>query len=90
MPITPFLDEGHFDAETKRVMGVTFESARASLQLSDVSDRVVEIVAKKIIELAKAGEHNPDVVCERALAELGHARPHGVVAALQQVSQIQR
>jgi hypothetical protein len=53
-----------------------------------VSDRVVEIVAKKIIALAKAGEQNPDALCERALAELGQVRPHDVVAG--RSSQIQR
>ena len=71
MPITPFLKGENFDPETKRIMGVAFEAARSSLRLSDVSDRVVEVVAKKIIELAKAGERNPDLLCERALADLG-------------------
>jgi hypothetical protein len=71
MPITPFLNGEHFDPETKRIVGVAFEAARSSLRLSDVSDRVVEVVAKKIIELAKAGERNPDLLCERALADLG-------------------
>jgi hypothetical protein len=71
MPITPFLNGEHFDSETTRIMGVAFEAARASLHLSDVSDRFVEVVAKKIIELAKAGERNPDLLCERALAGLG-------------------
>jgi hypothetical protein len=71
MPITPFLEGENFDPETRRIMGVAFEAARSSLRLSDVSDRVAEIVAKKIIELAKAGERNPDLLCERALADLG-------------------
>jgi hypothetical protein len=72
-------------------MGVAFEAARASLHLSDVSGRVVEIVAKKIIELAKAGEHNPDALCERALAELGHRPSRDAIARpVQQASQIQR
>jgi hypothetical protein len=34
-------------------MGLAFEAARASLHLSDVSGRVVEIVAKKIKNLPK-------------------------------------
>jgi len=71
MPISSFLNGERFDAETKRVMGVAFETARASLHLSDVSDRVAGVVARKIIELAKAGERNPDLLCERALADLG-------------------
>jgi hypothetical protein len=51
MPITPFLDGEHFDAETKRVMGVAFESTIAALRLADRSDPVVGIVAQKIIDL---------------------------------------
>jgi hypothetical protein len=90
MPITPFIDGENFDAETKRVMDVAFDAARASLHLADVPDRVVEIVARKIIALAKAGERNPDALCERALAELGNAPPRDPVArAAQQASQIQ-
>jgi len=36
---------------------------------------VVAIIAKKIIELAKAGEHNPDLLCERALMDLRESPP---------------
>jgi len=70
MPITPYLDGISFDPETKRVMGVAFEMARAALRLSDSSDPVVAIVARKIIALAKDGERNPDLLCEKALTSL--------------------
>jgi hypothetical protein len=53
MPITRFLNAEHFEAETQRVMRVAFEAARASLHRSDVSDRVVEIVAKRSSNLPK-------------------------------------
>jgi hypothetical protein len=33
----------------------------------DRDDPANAVVAKRIIELAKAGEHNPDLLCERAL-----------------------
>jgi hypothetical protein len=70
MPITPYLDGHTFDAETKRVMGVAFEITRAALRLEDRDDLVVAIIAKKIIELTKAGERNPDLLCERVLKDL--------------------
>jgi hypothetical protein len=70
-PIIPFLNGERFDAETKRVMGVAFELARAALRVSDSAHAVLPHVANKIIELAKAGEHNPDLLCERALTDLG-------------------
>jgi hypothetical protein len=33
------------------------------------------LIAKKIIELAKAGERNPDLLCERALKDLRESPP---------------
>jgi hypothetical protein len=70
MPITPYLDGISFDHETKRVMGVAFEMARTALRRSDSGDPVVAIVARKIIALAKDGEINPDLLCDKALMGL--------------------
>lgn len=69
MPITPFLGDMSFDPETKRVMGVALEMARVALGPADRGDAADEIIAKRIIELAKAGERNPDLLCEGALKE---------------------
>ena len=70
MPITPYLDNTKFDPEATRVMGVAFEMVRVALGLADGGDLANQIVAKRIIELAKAGELNPDLLCERALKEI--------------------
>src|SRR5262249_51171729 len=51
------LDDFDVDPETKRVLGVALEKTRASLGLAD--DFANGIIAKRLIELAKAGEHNP-------------------------------
>ena len=75
MPITPYLDGHHFDLETKRVMGVAFEMAKAALRLEDRGDAVVTDLAHKIIELAKGGELNPDLLCEGALASFNEGPP---------------
>jgi hypothetical protein len=56
MPITQFLDSPKFDPETKRVVGVAFEMAGAALQLDDQGNLTNERIAKRIIELAKAGD----------------------------------
>ena len=71
MSITPYL--GDFDAnpETKRVLGVALEMTRVSLGLAD--DFADGIIAKRIVDRAKAGERNPDLLCQGALDELrGH------------------
>jgi hypothetical protein len=75
MPITPFLDDTKFDPEAKRVLSVAFEMARVALRLADRGDLTNEIIAKRIIELAKAGERNPDLLCEGVLKEFGERRP---------------
>jgi hypothetical protein len=75
MPITSYLDGQQFAPETKRVMGVAFEMARAALHLEDRADPVIAIVAYKIIALAKGGELNPDRLCERALAGITNQPP---------------
>jgi hypothetical protein len=70
MPIAPYLDGMSFQPEAKRVMGVAFEMVCVALRLADRRDLANEIIARRIIELAKAGEHNPDLLCEHVLKEL--------------------
>jgi hypothetical protein len=69
MPIAPFLGGLTFDPETKRIMGVAFEMACAALRLADRGDFANEIIARRIIELAKRGERNADLLCENVLKE---------------------
>jgi hypothetical protein len=68
MPITPYLDGHKFDPETMRVMGVAFEMTRVALGLADRGDLANEIIAKRIIALAKAGGRNPDLLCEEGIS----------------------
>jgi hypothetical protein len=69
MPLTPFLKGIAFNPEATRAMGVAFEKVCAALRLVDRADPIVELVAKKIIELAQQGELNPDLLCEGVLKE---------------------
>jgi len=71
-----FFDSSEFDPETKRVMAVAFEMARAALQLGDQSI-LWERIAKKIIELTKTSELNPDVLCEAVLKEFANTCRRG-------------
>ena len=72
MSITSYLlDDFDVDPETKRVLGVALEMTRVSLGLAD--NFADGIIAKRIVELAKAGERNPDLLCEGAIEQLrGH------------------
>jgi hypothetical protein len=74
MPITEYLDGHSFDPESRRVMGVALEMARAAVRLADQTDAITEILAKRIIALAKDGLRDPNLLCEWALDEL-HGQP---------------
>ena len=64
--ITPYLDEFDADPEIRRLLAVALEMR--------VSDNLADgIIAKQILELARAGEWHPDVLCEGVLKTLrGH------------------
>jgi hypothetical protein len=67
MPISRFLNGRHLDFETRRLIGVAFEIARAAVRYAGRTDLTDEAIAARIIELAKAGERDPNVLCEAAL-----------------------
>ena len=46
---------------------LAFHKACAILQLSDEDDAFTELVAEKIIEVAKTAESDPERLCSRAL-----------------------
>jgi len=71
MAIATYLDDFDADLETKRVLGIALERTRVSLGLVDkFADG---LIAKQIVELARAGERHPDLLCEDALEKLrGH------------------
>ena len=71
MPITPYLGGFDVDPGTHRALGVALEMTRVSLGLAD--DFADGIITKRIVDRAKAGERNPDLLCQGALEELrGH------------------
>jgi hypothetical protein len=75
MSLTQYLDGHSFDPETRRIMGIAFEMARAALRLTDRSDPITEMLAKRIIALAKDGLRDPDLLCEWALDDVRKQPP---------------
>jgi hypothetical protein len=70
MPITPFLDGERFDLEGERVLRLAFEMVCLALWTGDCDDCVKQAIATKLIALAKAGERNPDRLCEEAVKDI--------------------
>ena len=64
MPIRSHLNGHRFDPETMRLMGIAYEMTLISLRLVDRGDIVNNVVAQKLIEIAKAGERDPERLCK--------------------------
>jgi hypothetical protein len=59
VPIYQLLQRGAFEPELIATMGDVFEDVLRTLGLVDRQDPLTEMVAKKVIELAQNGEHDP-------------------------------
>jgi hypothetical protein len=60
-----------FDPEDVVRLTAAYEDALRVLKLTNRDDPITETVAKKIIEIAKAGERDPIVLRRLALEQLG-------------------
>ncbi len=76
MPISPFLNGHRLGSEDRRIVGVAFEMVCIALRIGDSDDGVKQAIATKIIDLAKAGERNPDILCEQALKDIRSPPPN--------------
>jgi len=68
----PFM-KGHpvFEPEATQAMSVAFEGVCQFLNLADEANREREIVAVRIVELARQGERDPVRLHDRVLREAG-------------------
>ena len=71
MAIYRLLREAAFNPEQVERMMAAYEAALKKLKLVDRSDPVTELIASKIIEIARSGERSAMAICDRALEELG-------------------
>ena len=61
-----------FDPTATHVMGQAFDCACRSLhEIGQLDNALKEVIAKRIVELARDGERDPDKLCEHALQTLG-------------------
>jgi hypothetical protein len=68
MPIRRFLrGDAAFGPDDLAAMGAAFDDALRRLGLNDRTDKMTELVARKIISIAKQGERDPVRLCEAAL-----------------------
>ena len=60
MPLCAFVHEAEFEPELLASMGIAFAAACEALGLADKSDKATELVANRIIALARGGEHDAE------------------------------
>jgi len=70
MAIYKMLREGAFDADAVKAMTTAFERVCIALEIVDREDPLTEMIAKKIIERARAGELDPVRLCQAVFQEL--------------------
>lgn len=70
MPITPFLRHQAFGPEQIEAMSTAFANTCQALGLSDRTEKLTEIVAQNVIELAQRGVLDPVALTEATLQSL--------------------
>jgi hypothetical protein len=60
-----------FGPDATRAMGAAFDKVCSTLGDNDQPNVVKEVIAKKIIELVRKGDSNPDHLCMVTLKSLG-------------------
>jgi hypothetical protein len=61
------LQHAVFEDDAVKAMTMAYEDVLRELKLANRADPLTEIIAKKIIELARTGERDPTRLCEDAL-----------------------
>jgi hypothetical protein len=70
-PITPYLSHQAFEPEIIETMSAAFVAACDTLDLKIGADPATRFVAEKVIELARRGIRDPDVLRIMTLREFG-------------------
>jgi hypothetical protein len=74
MPTRKRIEDQIFEPDLIEAIRLAFQWACEALRLQGTSDAFTEIVATKIIELAKAGEVDPERLCSKVLSGLSEGR----------------
>ena len=76
MPIRPFLDGQFFEQELIDTMSEALRDACRELGLKEKDNAAVRLLAKRIIDKAQEGIHDPALLKAAALDGLGATRRH--------------
>lgn len=65
------MEESVFGPDEIAAMNAAYEDALCILHISSRSDSLCEVLARKIIEIAQTGEHDPKQIRQKARNDLG-------------------
>ncbi len=71
MTIVPCLRDGAFEPDDIKAMSMAFDDVCKTLNLTDGAKAAREVIAERIIELARRGERSPTRLRDRVLKESG-------------------
>jgi ABC-type hemin transport system substrate-binding protein len=71
MTIVPFLKDGAFEPDDIQAMSMALDDVCKILNLTDRTQAAREVVAERIIELARRGERNPAILRDLVLQASG-------------------
>ena len=71
MPINRLLKDTAFGPDEIKVLNRAYDSALRALYLIDRNDPITEIVARKVIDLARSGMTDPVQIADTAVKTLG-------------------
>ena len=74
MTIVPFLEGSVFGPQDIQAMSTALEDVCKTLNLADEAKSERELLAKKIISLARQGERNAALLRDRMLREIAYGR----------------
>jgi hypothetical protein len=89
MTVFHLFQDDSFDADATQIMGQAFDRACVALREFGKSTALHEIMAKRIIEVAKTGERDPDRLCAQALKAFAAPKPPSQPAARAHVAPLQ-
>jgi hypothetical protein len=70
MPLTPYLKDAVFDPPAIEAMNTAFKAVCESLQLVERDDPIIQIVARKVIDVGRTGERDPGKIHDLVLLAL--------------------
>jgi hypothetical protein len=71
---TRLLRRGVFEPDDVRLLATVYEKVLGTVGVVDRKDPRAELIAKKVVQLAQAGERDPECLKDLAIEELQQSR----------------